>query len=267
MSLADYLGGVVLLLLVLGGVLWGSWVLVRKRYPQLEGASRIIALGVLSALGLLVVHMLPGALGVLGRGSVLVVVAAWVVAAWRIPATQAEAEPPPDPVPADQLAARVLAGVVLALVAVYALAVARNQLTLAATGVDATNFHLPGVVDWIHTGSIWTVSAFVPDWAFGNYPNNGDVLVLSTVLPWHNDFLARFALWPFWALTGVAVYAIARELRVPPASAIVAAGLLARHAGRGGPDDGHRADRRADALRLRRRGPLSPPAPPVGPSF
>jgi hypothetical protein len=46
------------------------------------------------------------------------------------------------------------------------------------------------------------------------------------VLPWHNDFLTHLSMFPFWALTGVAVYALARELGAGAAAATVGACLL-----------------------------------------
>ena len=63
---------------------------------------------------------------------------------------------------------------------------------------------------------MWQIDQFVPQLAHGNYPNNGDVVLLSTVLPWHNDFLVRAPIFLFLVLTAVAVAAVARELRAPP---------------------------------------------------
>ena len=85
-------------------------------------------------------------------------------------------------------------------------------------GVDPLTFHLPNIGRWIQTGSLWQIDQFVPLLAHGNYPNNGDVVLLSTVLPWHNDFLVRAPICFFLVVTAVAVAAVARELRAPAAA-------------------------------------------------
>ena len=90
-------------------------------------------------------------------------------------------------------------------------------------GVDPLTFHLPNVGRWIQDGTVWQIDQFVPLLAQGYYPNNGDVVLLSAVLPWHNDFLVRLPITFFLAATAVAVFAVARELRAPHAAAVLAA--------------------------------------------
>src|SRR5207302_8549581 len=84
---------------------------------------------------------------------------------------------------------------------------------------------VPGVARWIQLGSMWQIDQFVPLLAHGDYPNTGDVVLLSAVLPFHDDFLLRLVFVPFLALTGVAVYALARELRAPAATAALFAAV------------------------------------------
>ena len=85
---------------------------------------------------------------------------------------------------------------------------------------------MPGVAAWIETGSIWQIDVFLPYVAPGHYPNNGDVLLLAAVLPWQSDFLAHLVLWPVYALAGVGVYALARELGAARQASISAAVLI-----------------------------------------
>src|SRR4029077_20978113 len=94
-------------------------------------------------------------------------------------------------------------------------------------GVDPLTFHLPNIGRWIQTHSLWQIDQFVPLLAHGNYPNNGDVVMLSTVLPWHNDFLIRAPICFFLLVAAVAVAAVARELRAPAAASILAAARVA----------------------------------------
>jgi hypothetical protein len=223
---SDYLEGLAFFALTFGGVLGGAWLLLGRRFAGLAGAPRVVAFGMLATLGALAVHLLPAACGVLGRWEVLAATALWVAAALLTPAVPGTAEPERRPQPSADRFTRVPAAVGVGALGLYVLAVARNQLTLAPLAIDTLNFHLPGVARWIQTGSIWQIDVFLPDVAPGHYPNNGDVMLLAAILPWRNDFLAHFAMYPFYALTGVGVYALARELGASRALAALSGCLL-----------------------------------------
>ena len=93
-------------------------------------------------------------------------------------------------------------------------------------GDDAPSFHLPGIARWIQGHSMWQIDQIVPLLAQGYYPNNGDVVLLSAVLPWHNDFFARVPMAFYVAVTAVAVFAVARELRASHAGSLLAAAAV-----------------------------------------
>jgi hypothetical protein len=96
------------------------------------------------------------------------------------------------------------------------------------TSVDALAFHLPGVSRYIQTGSLWHIAQFLPGQAQGNYPQYGDLLLLAAVLPWRSTALIRYVDPLLLAVAAVAVYALARELRASPPTAVLAAcGLVA----------------------------------------
>jgi hypothetical protein len=96
------------------------------------------------------------------------------------------------------------------------------------TSVDALAFHLPGVIRYIQTGSLWHSSQFLPGQAQGNYPQFGDLLLLAAVLPWHSTALIRYVDPLLLAIAGLAVYALARELRASgPTAVLVACALVA----------------------------------------
>ncbi|MEA2347959.1 MAG: hypothetical protein QOG62_1746 [Thermoleophilaceae bacterium] len=229
MSTPDYLFGLALFLLMLGGVVGGAQLLVRRRLDHLAGATRVTAFGLVATLGVLAVHVVPGMLGILSQGTVLAATAIWLAAAAATRTASPGADPAPDPAPGTQGggAARALAMVGIAALGVYVLAVGVSQLTVPARGVDFTTFHLPVVAGWIQSGSIWDIRVFLPDLAPGHYPNNGDILMLAAVLPWRNDFLAHLVMYPFWVLTGVALYALGRRLAAPwPLAALAACVVL-----------------------------------------
>lgn len=207
----------------------GALLLARRRLPWLKGAERVVAVGVLATTGVLFAHMVPGVLGLLGRGSVFIASLVWLAASALIPA----AEPEPDPLgpntgPADPGSrySMPVAVVVAGAVALLFVAFGRDQLTVPSGSVDFNSFHMPDVVRWIQTGSLWQVPAFLPGVSPGNYPNNGDVLLLAFSLPWHNDFAVRAPIYAAFALTGVATYALALRVQAPRAAAIVAGALI-----------------------------------------
>ena len=226
MPASDYVAGFLFFAPLLALTLAGAWLLAARRYPHLSGAERAVALGMIAVLGVLAVHIVPLTLGVLTRETALAAAALWLAAAVLVPAVGRSPLPAPSPSGSVDTAGRVLAGVAVAVAALLALAVARDQLFLASGAVDALNFHMPSVVGWLQSGSLWEIAIFLPDAAVGHYPNNGDVFLLAATLPWSNDFLAHLALYPVYALTGVALYSLARELRAPAAAAAVPAAVL-----------------------------------------
>jgi hypothetical protein len=99
----------------------------------------------------------------------------------------------------------------------------------AASGdTDTLTFVLPNLISWMQSGSVWGVHQFTPLLANGNYPHNGDLLLLGSVMPFDSDAFVRAAGLPFVAVTGLAVYALARKADAPRAtSALVAAAVAA----------------------------------------
>ncbi|HEY8467028.1 MAG TPA: phospholipid carrier-dependent glycosyltransferase [Solirubrobacterales bacterium] len=228
MPAGDFFAGAVLFAAMLAAALGGSWLLLRRRLPWLRGAEAATAFALIAVLGVLAIHLAPAVLGVLGRGSVLVAAALWLALCWRAPRTRAEPPPLPRAEPRDPYAryGRPLAWVGAGLTGLFFLAFVANQIVVPVGSIDFGTFHLPNVIRWMQSGSIWQVDNFLPAVAPGNYPNNGDVLLLAFVLPWHNDFLAHGAMWAAYALTGLAMFALARRLGASLPVALMAACLL-----------------------------------------
>jgi hypothetical protein len=216
----EYLLGLLLFAVTLGSVLAGAGLILNRRLRALVGAERALGLALVATLGLIGVHLLPAVFGVMSRFTVPACALVALAAAFRVRAVADSALPPPQPVVRSGRAATVLALAGLAALSTYAFASAREFVVQAPLALDTLNFHLPGVARWIETGSIWQIDELVPDLYFGNYPNNGDVVLLATVLPWRNDFLTHLTLYPFLALVVLAVYTLGRELRAPRAAAL-----------------------------------------------
>lgn len=237
MPLDDYLLGLAFLVATVGGVGVAAWWLVRKRLVHLRGPARVLAFGLVMTLGLILVHLVPGAAGLLSRWSALAAAAVLLTAAGLLspttsPSTAARrrgraAEASRSGEASDGRASRSLAVVGVALVAIAALGTIFTRGAAPVTNIDALTFHLPNVARWIQSGTLWQVDQFVPGLAHGNYPHNGDLVLTAAVLPWNNDAFARLYAYPFLAMLGLAVYATARELRSSTAPALLSGAAVA----------------------------------------
>lgn len=222
MSMEDYLVGLAFFGSTLAAVTLACGLVVRRRLASLAGAPLILAYGVCVSAGLIFVHLVPGVLGLLSREAVLLTALVVLGGAWLIPsALGTPCDTGQAPEEGSGRVSWAIAAAAASLTSAAALGLALDYATVAVRHPDALTFHLPTVARWIQSGSLWGIHDFRPDRALGYYPHNGNVLVLAAVLPWKNDFLIRFVNLPYLALTGIAVYAIARELRAPTAASVL----------------------------------------------
>jgi hypothetical protein len=229
MPMQDFLAGMALFGLMLALVAAATALIVRRRLMHLDRLELALAAVVTGTGVLIAVHLVPLMLGILTRGTVVAAaVLAAGVAALVKPAVRRPDEPdaPERPAPPSGQASWALAALAGAFAAVTALADLGRWAGDELVGVDPLTFHLPNVGRWIQHHSMWQIDQFVPLLAHGNYPNNGDVVLLSTVLPWHNDFLVRLPITFYLVTTAIAVFAVARELRAPAATSALAAAVV-----------------------------------------
>ena len=222
MAAGEYLTGLGLLALVVGAAILMAIAIVRSRLAHLAGVERWLAGALLATALLIAMHLLPAILGILDRW----VVAALAVFVLALAIRARRAAPVTASEPRDDRESRlsqIAAVVLVAALAVYALAVLGRLHETLPTFIDTVTFHLPGAVRWIQSDSIWQIDQFLPGQAQGYYPTNGNVVELAALLPWHSEFAIRLVNLPFYALTGLALYATGRELAAPRTSAVVAA--------------------------------------------
>ncbi|MBW3608159.1 MAG: phospholipid carrier-dependent glycosyltransferase [Actinobacteria bacterium] len=225
MPTEDFLAGSALFALMLALVGTATALVVRRRLRHLDRLELALASVVVGTAVLIAVHLVPLMLTILTRGTVI----AAALLALGLAALVKPAEPDRELSPAERSVppSSQASWAVAALAAVFAAAAALADLGRWAgdelVGVDPLTFHLPNVGRWIQSESMWHIDQFVPLLAHGNYPNNGDLVLLSAVLPWHNDFLVRLPITFFLVTMAVAVFAVARELRAPHAAALLAA--------------------------------------------
>jgi hypothetical protein len=202
----------------------------------LGGAPWLAARVLLVTVGLGFVVLLPGALGILTRGTAVGCAIALAGAASIVPrvslaSSRASSESLRDePAPAKspgRVSATIATLAVLA-TAAWILAELFHALGSPPSSVDLISYDLPVIGRWIQTGSIWHITELFPLQTHGTYPQNAHlVLAAAAILPFHNDALLRFVNYPFLPFAGVAVYGIARELRAPAATATTFAAMFA----------------------------------------
>ena len=163
---------------------------------------------------LLLALILPGALGLLRPVAMLVVALAEAAVAWHYRTVGRARASATTPGLIAALALLALAGCAIALV--------RDVAGAPISSIDAQNFQVPIPARWIQNHSLWGLHQFIPDYSNATYPHTGNLLLAAVMLPFHSPFLARLVAVPYWALAGVAVYAIASELRAPRTAAILA---------------------------------------------
>ncbi len=230
MPLDDFLIGAALFGAMLALVAVATTLIVRRRLRHLDGLELGLASVVVGTAVLIGVHLLPLVLGVLTRATVLVAAALAIgLAALVRPAAGGDdgaGDEPRPPAPASGRGSWALALGAALFATVAALADLGRWAGDELIGVDPLTFHLPNVARWIQTGTVWQIDQFVPLLAQGNYPHNGDVVLLSTVLPWHNDFLVRLPITFYLVVLAVAVFAVARELGAARAASVLAAAVI-----------------------------------------
>ncbi|MEA2168774.1 MAG: hypothetical protein QOF76_2074, partial [Solirubrobacteraceae bacterium] len=117
-----------------------------------------------------------------------------------------------------------VAGIGLALLATgAALAFLNDHAREATLSSDALNFQIPQVIRWMQTGSMWQLDQFFPLYSNATYPHDGNILLLATVLPFDDAFLARLVPVPFGLLTCAGVFACAREVGATRGWSVIAA--------------------------------------------
>ena len=213
---------------MLGACALATWLAT----PRIPGMAGVMAAAVVFTAAVVLVHLLPAALGAFTVGPVLGAAAALVAAAAlatrRWPAAR-DAAPglPPEAATRDPAPSRLLAGGAAVVTAGCALALVRDLAGAPITSIDALNFQVPIVARWLQEDSVWGLHQFIADYSNATYPMNGNVIVAAVLLPFDSAFLARLVAVPYWALAGAGAYAIARELGAPRAPAVLGATALA----------------------------------------
>lgn len=191
--------------------------------PHLGGTARILALALLSASALALSILLPGAAGVLSRGT-------WVATALALAALSALATrrrglqtPPSRPTPSLHTALAAVASLAVGAWLVGELIEVMSKPPLAT---DFISYDLPVIGRWIQSGSVWPITELFPLQTHGTYPQTADLVLAAFVLPFHNDALVGAVPFLALALTGLAAYGCSRAVGTTRSAAALLASTL-----------------------------------------
>ncbi|HEV2769099.1 MAG TPA: glycosyltransferase family 39 protein, partial [Solirubrobacteraceae bacterium] len=223
MTAGEYLAGGVPALATIAACLLAAELVRRRRLEHLAGAPAALAFAVAATAALTAVQLVPGALGLLSPVGALVAAAVLVAGAWRLPPVRAAgpAQPSPPGPPSRRLS-WAIAIVTAALVGGGILGFVFYESARVVGAIDVLSFHVPGMVAALQEGSLWGVHQYLPRLAHTNYPQNGDLLYLHALAPFGDLTFVRHVFVPWLGLTGLATYALARELAAPSAAATLA---------------------------------------------
>lgn len=224
MAVGEYLTGLLFLAATTGAALGAAWIVVRRRLGSLGLVERLLAFGIVGSAAVILAHLVPGTLGVLDRWTAAVSALVLLAGSLLVPTTADRRVAPVGQ--RESLGAWAVAAPAILAVGTAVIASVRVGSSRAFDQVDWMSFTLPNVANWIHAGSFFNSTQFLPLFPVSAYPNNGDVLYLAAILPFHDDAFVRFVGVPVVAVIGLAAYALARELRAPASVAVLAAAVV-----------------------------------------
>lgn len=225
LSSAEFLEGAMFFTATAGACLYGAASVRRRWFGDLPGAPGALALALAASAAVVLTTFLPAVTGVLTRTSVLLVALAVAAAGWALSRTtgrpRAVAAAPYPPAPPSPAWSWAIAAAAAAAAAVLLLAHLWAQSVGPVVGVDALSFQTSAIARWIELQSLWDPVEFVPDTSNGTYPHSGNLTHLFAILPWSSTWAIRYVDLPFVVMVAISVYALARELRAPAATAVL----------------------------------------------
>ena len=221
MVAGGYLAGMAFLLVAVGCAGFAALCVCRRRLVHLTVVPQAAAIGLLTMSALALAVLLPGALGILTRGTFVATAVALAAVASFIPAARSVG--PSGSAGFDRSPAMAITVLASLIVGAWGVGELVQLMTKPPLAVDFISYDLPVIGRWIQAGSVWHITELFPLQTHGTYPQTADLVLAGFVLPFHNDGLVGLVPCLALGLTGLAAFATARELNAPRSTALACA--------------------------------------------
>ena len=187
--------------------------IVRRVFPWTGAADAALRVGTVAFALIVLTGFALGTAGLIGLPAYLSV----AVAGWG--ASLVLKTPSRSPIVRATAVPMQMAVVLVPILAfIIAVGLVQSPLTL----YDSLSYHLFFPARWLQEHRLSIVATPFSDEAQAYTPANGELFFLWLMVPFHGDLAARVGQLPFYLLSGVALYALARRIGATPAHAIYA---------------------------------------------
>jgi hypothetical protein len=189
LTVGEYLGGAVLLSLIVAPMAWGAWRVRGRFMPGWEGAPARLAEAVLTAAGLIWLAEILGTFGWFGEWQMLVAALGGGIGA-GLAAGPERGEGPVPPAPFPGTIAKWLAALACAAVAAGWMVPTLSSLAGGMDRADTLWYHMPLAARFVQTGSLDQIFYFDPIFFASFYPSNSEIFHAVPILTFHRDILS-----------------------------------------------------------------------------
>lgn len=217
MTLAAYLGGVLLLSSGLAALVWGAGAARRAHFPQLRGSTAALGHAVIALTAVLVLAEMLGTVGLLRRWP-------FVIGCVVVGAALRSASPRPADAPERDAGRggdgpawpRWLAWTTAVVVVAQWIGPTATSLRRGISDFDSLHYHLPFAARFVQEGWVTRLHFVGPDPLQAFHPANSELLDAIVMLPTHNDLLVPLVNLGWLALALTAGWAVGRSRGIAP---------------------------------------------------
>ncbi len=202
------------------GLGWAAWRLAARLYPREECSVRLIVAAVVGAGFIVLTCEILGAFGALRPAAVCLTCLLFMGASWRLRSSVSVADE------AGAIGQRLRHrigdgyGALACVVAILAAQAVGRAMRCPPLSWDSLTYHAFLPARWVQLGELAAFSSPGGMDTYRAYPINFELLAAWAILPFHSDAFLNLVNMPVLLATGLALYALSRELGVGPRMAL-----------------------------------------------
>jgi hypothetical protein len=198
-------------------------IVVQRFFPFDTAYDQLVKVGVAAVAIVVLCGLLLGAIGALTPVGYLVALSLLLAGIAVLPSRPAQASGEIDP--QSQSIFGIRPAILVALVVPVAIFVAVLGVMHPPVEYDSLTYHLFFPARWLQDHRISILQTPFGEQAPAYAPSNAELFFLWLMIPFHGDLLARAGQFPFYCLTALSLYAIARKWGSTPGDALYAPAL------------------------------------------